>query len=88
LYIEQACYGLLTISDYEALRRTVMLVLSRKTNEEIHIGSDITITLVAIQGNKVRIGIQAPNSVKILRAELASPHGEPEANKCSVAIAS
>jgi len=47
-----------------------MLVLSRKTNEKIYIGDDIVITLVAVQGNKVRIGIEAPGDVAILRAEL------------------
>jgi carbon storage regulator len=48
-----------------------MLVLSRKTGEKVHIGNDITITLVEIDGNRVRLGIDAPGDVKILRAELA-----------------
>lgn len=65
-----------------------MLVLSRKINEQIHIGKDITITLVSIQGNKVRIGIQAPNCVKILRAELEQGEAEGKDNQHAVAIAS
>lgn len=47
-----------------------MLVLSRKLNEVIHIGPDITIQVVDISGGNVRLGITAPPGVKILRAEL------------------
>jgi carbon storage regulator CsrA len=47
-----------------------MLVLTRKLGERIHIGSAITITVVEIRGNKVRLGIQAPEKVPVLRAEL------------------
>jgi carbon storage regulator len=47
-----------------------MLVLTRKLGERIHIGSEITITVVEVQGNKVRLGIQAPRKVPVLRAEL------------------
>ena len=49
-----------------------MLVLSRKIGEKIVIGSDVTITVVAVQGNKVRIGIDAPEHITILRGELTS----------------
>ena len=47
-----------------------MLVLSRKTREDIQIGDDITITILAIDGNRVRIGITAPDGVPVDRAEL------------------
>ncbi len=47
-----------------------MLVLSRKQNERIRIGSDIVITIVSLSENNVKIGIEAPASVKILRDEL------------------
>ena len=47
-----------------------MLVLSRKPGEKITIGSRITITVVAVKGNKVRLGIEAPKEVAVLRAEL------------------
>ena len=47
-----------------------MLVLTRKVNETIIINSDIRIKVVAIRGNHVRLGIEAPESVTILREEL------------------
>lgn len=47
-----------------------MLVLSRLENESINVGDDITITVVRIAGNKVRIGIAAPEAVRIVRSEL------------------
>jgi carbon storage regulator len=47
-----------------------MLVLTRKPGEKIHIGSGITITVAEIKGNKVRLGIAAPEEVSIFRAEL------------------
>jgi len=47
-----------------------MLVLSRKLNEKIKLGEDIEITIVAISGDSVRIGINAPRDLKILRNEI------------------
>ena len=47
-----------------------MLVLTRKTNEEILIGDNIKLTLVRVRGNSVRIGIEAPKDVRIVRGEL------------------
>ena len=47
-----------------------MLVLTRKTDERIQIGDDITITVVKIRGGHVRIGIEAPRGIRILRGEL------------------
>jgi carbon storage regulator len=47
-----------------------MLVLTRQQNQRIIIGDDIVITLVQIQGSKVRIGIEAPQEVDIRREEL------------------
>jgi carbon storage regulator len=48
-----------------------MLVLSRRPGEKIVIGNGITVTVVAVLGNRVRIGIDAPNQVRIFRAEVA-----------------
>ncbi|HYV37097.1 MAG TPA: carbon storage regulator CsrA [Gemmataceae bacterium] len=47
-----------------------MLVLTRRCGEEIVIGGNIHITVVAIQGNKVRLGITAPRSVSVDRQEV------------------
>jgi carbon storage regulator len=49
-----------------------MLVLSRKRSERIVIGSSILITVVKVDGNQVRLGIDAPDTLPILRAELLS----------------
>ena len=47
-----------------------MLVLSRYRNEAIQIGDDITIRVVDIRGDKVRIGIEAPSEVPVHRMEV------------------
>jgi carbon storage regulator len=47
-----------------------MLVLTRREREVIHIGPDVTISVVRVSGDKVRIGIEAPDSVKIFRGEV------------------
>jgi carbon storage regulator len=47
-----------------------MLVLSRKKNESIVINNDITITIVEIRGDKVRLGIVAPKDVPVHRQEV------------------
>jgi carbon storage regulator len=64
-----------------------MLVLSRKANEVICIGPDTYITVLAIQGGKVRLGIEAPRDVPIRRAELqewspSDERGVPATNRC------
>jgi carbon storage regulator len=47
-----------------------VLVLTRKSNQSIMIGDDIEVSVVAIMGEKVRIGIQAPRSVAVFRREV------------------
>ncbi len=47
-----------------------MLVLSRKLNESILIGDHIRITIVGLRGNQVRLGLEAPPEVTIVRQEL------------------
>lgn len=47
-----------------------MLVLSRKLNESIRIGNDVQIRIVRVKGNVVRLGIEAPKSVRVIREEL------------------
>jgi carbon storage regulator len=48
-----------------------MLVLSRKVGERIQLGDHITVTLVKISGNMVRLGIDAPPNMPVVRQELA-----------------
>lgn len=64
-----------------------MLVLSRKLGEQLLIGPNILVTLTEISGGRVKLGIQAPADVLILRGELAdapaaSPGSEPAAPVC------
>jgi len=47
-----------------------MLVLTRKSNQSIMIGDEIEITVLAVMGDKVRIGIEAPRSVPVFRKEV------------------
>jgi carbon storage regulator len=47
-----------------------MLVLSRKQNERIRVGESVVVTVVRVNGDKVRIGIEAPTEMKVLRDEL------------------
>ena len=47
-----------------------MLILSRKIDEKIQIGDDITITIIDIHGEQVKIGVEAPKSIKVFRQEV------------------
>lgn len=49
-----------------------MLVLSRKLDESIQIGDEITLKVLGVSGQQVRLGIEAPREVQIDRAELRS----------------
>jgi carbon storage regulator len=51
-----------------------MLVISRKLFEKLFIGPDIVVTVVRIDGNKIRLGIEAPASVKVWREELMAKY--------------
>jgi carbon storage regulator len=47
-----------------------MLVLTRKLQQQIKIGEQITVTILRVKGNTVRVGIQAPREVRVVRGEL------------------
>jgi carbon storage regulator CsrA len=49
-----------------------MLVLTRKQKESIKIGDSIIITILRVQGQSVRVGIEAPREVRVVRGELAA----------------
>ena len=52
-----------------------MLVLTRKHGETVRIGHDITVTCLQIRGRAIKIGIDAPSSIRVLRGEL---RGDPQ----------
>ncbi len=47
-----------------------MLILTRKPGETLMIGDDVTVTVLGVSGNQVRIGINAPQSVAVHRSEI------------------
>jgi len=47
-----------------------MLILSRRINEKIMIGDDVSISIIEIRGDQVRIGVDAPKTVKVFRQEV------------------
>ena len=55
---------------YGETKESIMLVLSRKKNESIIINDDITIVVVEIRGDKVRLGIEAPKEIPVHRNEV------------------
>ena len=48
-----------------------MLILTRRINESLVIGDDVTVTILDVKGNQVRIGVDAPRDVSVHREELA-----------------
>ncbi|MEQ8848176.1 carbon storage regulator [Botrimarina sp.] len=60
-----------------------MLVLSRKETQRIRVGDSIVVTVVKIAGDKVRVGIEAPSDVLVLRDELEAWEGGPAAQAAS-----
>lgn len=50
-----------------------MLVLSRRESERIRLGDSIVITVVRVAGDRVRLGIEAPAEISVVRDELAPP---------------
>ena len=57
-----------------------MLVLSRKAGESVYIGHDVSITIVKVNGRQVKLKIDAPREVPILREELCSQEIEFDLN--------
>ena len=58
-----------------------MLVLSRKINEAIVIGENVTVTVIDIRGDKVRLGIGAPRDLSVHRQEVADALSKKHENK-------
>ena len=53
-----------------------MLILTRRINESLVIGDDVTVTIFGVKGNQVRIGVDAPRDVSVHREELAQKDDE------------
>lgn len=53
-----------------------MLVLTRKQDEHILIGKDISVTVINVEKDKVRIGIEAPKHIRVIRGELLEEIGQ------------
>ena len=53
-----------------------MLILTRRINESLVIGDDVTVTILGVKGNQVRIGVDAPRDVSVHREELAQKDDE------------
>src|SRR5947207_4788152 len=56
-----------------------MLVLTRKLQQQIKIGEQITVTILKLKGNTVRVGIDAPRDVRVIRGELPKDSSGQEA---------
>ena len=68
-----------------------MLVLSRRESERILVGGSIVVTVVRVSGDKVRLGIEAPEDVVVLRGELephASDSPPPSGSELALALTS
>lgn len=51
-----------------------MLILTRRVDESLVIGDNVTVTVLGVKGNQVRIGVDAPRDVSVHREELAQKH--------------
>ncbi len=53
-----------------------MLILTRRVGETVMIGNEVTVTVLGVKGNQVRIGVNAPKDVPVHREEIYEPSGE------------
>src|ERR1051326_2330611 len=70
------------------LRECFMLVLTRKYQEKIRIGDNITITVLRTKGKAVRLGIEAPADVPVIRGELSFEHQTERNDDITATVAS
>jgi carbon storage regulator CsrA len=78
-HANSSTFGMTTASlmSIFSLKGSPMLVLTRKIHEQIRIGSDVTVTIVRVHGNKVQIGVEAPRQVRVVRGELPRSQAGP-----------
>ena len=65
-------------------RSKTLLILTRRSNERIFIGDGIVLSVLAIEGNRVKLGIDAPKDVSILREEILDSTAELQMTEQSV----
>jgi carbon storage regulator len=53
-----------------SMEGSYMLILTRRVGEKLYIGDDVTVTVLSIKGNQIRIGIEAPREVAVHREEI------------------
>lgn len=58
-----------------------MLVLTRKVGEQIYIGPDTKLTITEIRGNQIKVAIEAPKRVEIIRGELLETEEKPKVKR-------
>ena len=85
-----------TVKKYERSRslqrekENAMLILTRRVGESVKVGDDITLTLLGVKGNQVRVGVNAPKHVAVHREEvydriIAERKNEANVNRCKPA---
>jgi carbon storage regulator len=87
--VRPLCRLCFRLGDELAIKRgeKAMLVLTRKTEQKIFIGPDVVVTVVAVKGNRVRIGIEAPKHVRVLRGEVPAWGPQPHESTAPTPIA-
>jgi len=63
-----------------------MLILTRRINESLVIGDDVTVTILGVKGNQVRIGVDAPRDVSVHREELGHNYDETPTSRADKGI--
>lgn len=64
-------------------RRFFMLILTRNAGEAVIIGDDVCVTVLGVKGGQVRLGIKAPDDVRVLRDELLDEHPTDDGSRLS-----
>jgi carbon storage regulator len=59
-----------TTNPQQDFKEKILLILTRRVNESVMVGDQITVTVLSVKGNQVRIGINAPKDVAVHREEI------------------